>query len=97
MNEHLHGCHVGLIDPELFAGVVDSLEDAMQASVSCVIGIGRVAEINQGDNPFQILILRALPDGQVKEMKENINKHNKKVKDPQEIAANEEDGQYYNL
>lgn len=87
----------GLIDPDLFASVADTLEDVMQASVPGVIENVRVAEINQGNNPFRILSLRALPDGHVKELKDDIHKHNEQIKDPQELAADEEGGDYYNL
>ena len=81
----------------MFAGIADTLEDVMQASVPGVINNVRVAEINQGNNPFRILSLRALPDNRVKELKESIHDQNKKVMDPQEAAANEEGGDYYNL
>src|SRR4051812_15794381 len=87
----------GLIDPDMFIGVADTLEDVMQASVPAVIENVRVAEINQGSNPFRILSLRALPDGHVKELKDDIHKQNAKNKDPQELAADEEGGDYYNL
>ena len=86
-----------LIDPDMFVGVADTLEDAMQASVPRVIENVRVAEINQGNNPFRILSLRALPDGHVKELKDDIHKQNEKNKDPQELAADEGGGDYYNL
>lgn len=69
----------------------------MQASVPSVIENVRVAEINQGNNPFRILSLRALPDGHVSEMKDAIHRQNEKTKDPQELAADEEGGDYYNL
>ena len=62
----------------------------MQASVPSVIENVRVAEINQGNNPFRILSLRALPDGHVSEMKNVIHKQNEKTKDLQELAADEE-------
>lgn len=87
----------GLIDPEMFASVADTLEDVMGASVPAVIENVRVAEINQGNNPIRILSLRALPDTHVKEIKESIHEENKKNKDPQEAAADEEGGDYYNL
>jgi Ca2+-dependent lipid-binding protein len=57
----------------------------------------RVAEINQGSNPLRILSLRALPDAQMKDLKQAIHEENKKTKDPQEAAADEEGGDYYNL
>lgn len=87
----------GLINPEMFASVADTLEDVMGASVPAVIENVRVAEINQGNNPIRILSLRALPDSHVKELKESIHEENKKIKDPQEAAADEEGGDYYNL
>lgn len=96
MNTFL-GVMWGLIDPDMFAGVADTLEDVMQASVPGVIENVRVAEINQGTNPFRILSLRALPDDHVKELKDDIHKQNEKNKDPQELAADEEGGDYYNL
>jgi hypothetical protein len=86
-----------LIDPDLFASAADTLEVVMQASVPGVIKNVRVAEINQGSNLFRILSLRALPDGHVKEMKDDIHRQNQKHKDPQELAADEEGGDYYNL
>ncbi|THV51712.1 hypothetical protein BGAL_0101g00140 [Botrytis galanthina] len=93
----LMGVMWGLIDPDLFASVADTLEDVMQASVPGIIENVRVAEINQGTNPFRILSLRALPDGHVQEMKDDIHRQNEKNKDPQELAADEEGGDYYNL
>ncbi|KAF2277636.1 uncharacterized protein EI97DRAFT_432495 [Westerdykella ornata] len=87
----------GLINPDMFIGVADTLEDVMQASVPSVIEHVRVAEINQGSNPIRILSLRALPDEHMQEMKEAIHEENKRTKDPQEAAADEEGGDYYNL
>lgn len=87
----------GLVNPDMFAAVSDTLEDVMQASVPGIIENVRVAEINQGSNPIRILSLRALPDDHMKEMKKAIHEENKKTKDPQEAAADEEGGDYYNL
>lgn len=87
----------GLINPEMFSGVADMLEDVMQASVPGVIENVRVAEINQGSNPLRILSLRALPDSHMGDMKASIHEENKRKKDPQEAAADEEGGDYYNL
>ncbi|OCT44234.1 meiotically up-regulated protein [Cladophialophora carrionii] len=87
----------GLINPEMFAAVADTLEDVMQASVPGVINNVRVAEIDQGSNPIRILSLRALPDSRMHELKQSIHEENKKTKDPQEAAADEEGGDYYNL
>ena len=87
----------GLINPDMFAGVADTLEDVMKASVPTAIENVRVADIGQGSNAIRILSLRALPDSHVKELKESIHEQNKKSKDPQEAAADEEGGDYYNL
>ncbi|KAF2464976.1 uncharacterized protein BDR25DRAFT_296206 [Lindgomyces ingoldianus] len=87
----------GLINPDMFQGVADTLEDVMQASVPGVIENVRVAEINQGSNPLRILSLRALPDSHMGELKKSIHEENKKTKDPQEAAADEEGGDFYNL
>ncbi|KAK3111542.1 hypothetical protein LTR53_013123, partial [Teratosphaeriaceae sp. CCFEE 6253] len=87
----------GLINPDMFQAVADTLEDVMQASVPGIIENVRVAEISQGSNPLRILSLRALPDDHMGEMKNAIHEENKKTKDPQEAAADEEGGDYYNL
>ena len=87
----------GLLNPDMFSSVADTLEDVMQASVPRIIENVRVAEINQGNNPIRILSLRALPNSHVKELKDSIHEENKKTKDPQEAAADEEGGDYYNL
>ncbi|KAJ9608646.1 hypothetical protein H2200_006417 [Cladophialophora chaetospira] len=87
----------GLINPDMFAAVADTLEDVMQASVPGVINNVRVAEIDQGSNPIRILSLRALPDSKMQDIKQQVHEENKKTKDPQEAAADEEGGDYYNL
>ncbi|KAK3372822.1 hypothetical protein B0T24DRAFT_593084 [Lasiosphaeria ovina] len=87
----------GLINPDMFAAVADTLEDVMQASVPGVIENVKVNDISQGSNPLRILSLRALPDSQVQDLKAEIRKQDEKVKDPQELAADEEGGDFYNL
>src|ERR1700761_2479257 len=89
----------GLVNPDMFVAVADTLEDVMQASVPGIIENVRVAEINQGSNPIRILSLRALPDSHddIKDLKKQMHEDNKKSKDPQEAAADEEGGDYYNL
>jgi hypothetical protein len=87
----------GLVNPDMFAAVADTLEDVMQASVPGVIEHVKVNEISQGRNPLRILSLRALPDGHVQDLKEEIHKRDAKMKDPQELAAEEEGGEFYNL
>lgn len=87
----------GLLNPELFSSVADMLEDVMQASVPGIIENVKVADINQGNNPIRILSIRALPDAHMKEIKDEMREEHEKVKDPQELKADEEGGDYYNL
>ncbi|PGH36871.1 hypothetical protein GX50_00329 [[Emmonsia] crescens] len=87
----------GLLNPDMFASVADTIEDVMQASVPGIIENVRVAEINQGSNPLRVLSLRALPDSQVEDLKKAAHEHNKETKSAQEAAADEEGGSHYNL
>lgn len=87
----------GLINPDMFAAVAGTLEDVMQASVPGVIEHVKVNDISQGSNALRVLSLRALPDSHVQDLKEEIRKRDAKVKDPQEMAAEEEGGDFYNL
>jgi hypothetical protein len=85
MDEHFSGSTLGFNKPRYVCRSCGAIENV------------RVAEINQGNNPFRILSLRALPDGHVKELKGGIHQQNQKNKDLQELAADEEGGDYYNL
>ncbi|KAI9804568.1 MAG: hypothetical protein M1833_006641 [Piccolia ochrophora] len=87
----------GLVNPDMFASVADTLEDVMQASMPGVITGIKVTDINQGSNPLRVLSLRALPDSSMKDLKDELHKENEKVKDPEELKADEEGGDYYNL
>ncbi|KJZ78801.1 hypothetical protein HIM_01574 [Hirsutella minnesotensis 3608] len=87
----------GLINPEMFASVADTLEDVMAASVPGIIENIRVADISQGTNPIRILNMRALPDSHVKDIKDEIHKENEKNMDPNELAAVEQAGSFYNM
>ncbi|KAK4157494.1 hypothetical protein C8A00DRAFT_29643 [Chaetomidium leptoderma] len=87
----------GLVNPDMFVAVADTLEDVMQASVPGVIEHVKVNDISQGSNPLRVLSLRALPDSHVQDLKEEIHKRDAKTKDPQELAAEEEGGDFYNL
>lgn len=69
----------------------------MVASVPGVIDNIRIADINQGTNPIRVLNMRALPDAHVQDIKDEAHKQNKKIMDPDELAANEQAGEYYNL
>ncbi|KAJ5505877.1 C2 membrane targeting protein [Penicillium expansum] len=87
----------GLVNPEMLTPVADTIEDIMQVSAPKVVENVRIAEIDQGSNPLRILSMRALPDDHVQNLKDNIHEENRKNKDPQEAAAAEEGGSYYNM
>ncbi|KAG9256666.1 uncharacterized protein F5Z01DRAFT_617765 [Emericellopsis atlantica] len=87
----------GLINPEMFASVADTLEDVMAASVPGIIENVRVADISQGNNPIRILNMRALPDSHVQDIKDEAYNKAKDETDPEELAANEQAGDFYNL
>jgi Ca2+-dependent lipid-binding protein len=69
----------------------------MAASVPGIIENVHVADITQGNNPIRILNMRALPDSHVKDIKDEIRKQNEKTMDPNELAAVEEAGDFYNM
>ncbi|KAK3331416.1 hypothetical protein B0H66DRAFT_507166 [Apodospora peruviana] len=50
-----------LINPDLFASVVDTLEDVMQASLPKVVRMVSVDDIGQGSEAFRILGVKWLP------------------------------------
>ncbi|KAH7342491.1 hypothetical protein BKA65DRAFT_292857 [Rhexocercosporidium sp. MPI-PUGE-AT-0058] len=52
-----------LINPDLFAGVVDMLEDVMQASLPKVVRMVSIDDIGQGSEAIRILGIRWLPTG----------------------------------
>ncbi len=52
----------GLINPDMFVPVADSIEDIMQQSLPKFIDAIRISDIGQGTNPFRIISMRALPD-----------------------------------
>ncbi|KAH6897463.1 hypothetical protein B0T10DRAFT_507066 [Thelonectria olida] len=87
----------GLVNPEMFSAVADTLEDVMAASVPGIIENVRVADISQGNNPIRILNMRALPDSHVQDIKDELHKQNQENTDPDELAANEQAGSFYNL
>ncbi|CAI7665577.1 unnamed protein product [Penicillium pancosmium] len=87
----------GLVNPDMLIPMADTIEDIMQASAPSVVENVRIAEIDQGNNSLRILSMRALPDDHVENLKQNIHEENIKNKDPQEAAAAEEGGSYYNM
>jgi Ca2+-dependent lipid-binding protein len=86
-----------MINPEMFAAVADTLEDVMVASVPGIIENVRVADMSQGNNPLRILSMRALPDSHVQGIKDEQHKKAKENTDPEELAAMEQAGAFYNL
>ena len=52
-----------LINPDLFASVVDMLEDVMQASLPKIIRMVSVDDLGQGSEAIRILGIRSLPTG----------------------------------
>ncbi|KAL7930528.1 hypothetical protein V8C35DRAFT_160021 [Trichoderma chlorosporum] len=91
------GVFWGMINPEMFAGVADTIEDVMAASVPGVVENVRVADISQGNNPIRILNMRALPDSHVQDIKDEIHKENEKKMDEDELAAVSQAGAFYNM
>ncbi|KAI5302839.1 hypothetical protein KEM56_000297 [Ascosphaera pollenicola] len=87
----------GIIDPEVFSSIGDTIEDIMQSSVPSLIENVRVAQIDQGSNPLRILSMRALPDSHVKDLKEGNKKHTEETSSADEAAATREIGAFYNL
>lgn len=93
-----------LINPEMFAAMADTLEDVMQASVpQSVIENVKVTSIGQGDVPFKILSLRALPsaeeDHRPKSASAQLTQEEKEKKQEQREIEGEDDEDYgyYNL
>ncbi|PVG01479.1 hypothetical protein CPB86DRAFT_781696 [Serendipita vermifera] len=52
----------GLINPDMFVPIADSIEDVMQQSLPKFVEAIRISDIGQGTNPFRIISMRALPD-----------------------------------
>ena len=84
-----------LLNPDMFAGVVDVLEDVMQASVPGIIENVRVADVSQGATPLRLLSLRSLPDQHVGEYLKEGDLDT--VKDKDQAEAEKMGGEWYNL
>ncbi|KAK8060871.1 hypothetical protein PG996_010801 [Apiospora saccharicola] len=52
-----------LVNPDLFLGVADTLEDVMQASIPSIVRMVSVEDIGQGSEPINILGIKWLPTG----------------------------------
>ena len=91
-----------LINPEMFAAMADTLEDVMQASVpQSVIENVKVTSIGQGDVPFKILSLRALPSAEEDSRPKSANltaEERQKKQEQREVEGEDDDDySYYNL
>lgn len=87
----MHLCLLALANEKI------SIEDVMVASVPGIIENVRVADISQGSNSIRVLSLRALPDNHMQDVKNEQYKENIKTMDPEELAATQESGAFYNL
>ncbi|KAK8052287.1 meiotically up-regulated protein [Apiospora rasikravindrae] len=52
-----------LVNPDLFFGVADTLEDVMQASIPSIVRMVSIEDIGQGGEPVNILGIKWLPTG----------------------------------
>jgi hypothetical protein len=92
----------GLINPEMFAAVADTLEDVMQASVPpALIQNVKVGSIGLGDQSFKILSLRSLPSAEedegAKSHGQNQDEKNKKREQRELEGEDDKSMKYYNL
>jgi len=77
-----------LINPELFASVVDMLEDVMQASLPKVVRMVSIDDLGQGSEAIRILGVRWLPTGAAgQSVDENGNLKKASDKDANDRAA----------
>lgn len=92
----------GLINPDMFASMADTLEDVMQASVPpSLIQNVRVSSIGLGDQPIKVLSLRALPSAEedqgAKSNHESQEDRDKKKEQRELEGETDENSKYYNL
>ncbi|KAG8993711.1 hypothetical protein FRB94_010453 [Tulasnella sp. JGI-2019a] len=52
----------GLVNPDMFVPIADTIEDVMQASLPGFVDAIRISDIGQGTNPVRVISMRALPD-----------------------------------
>lgn len=52
----------GLINPDMFVPIADTIEDVMQQSLPKFVEAVRISDLGQGTNPLRIVSMRALPD-----------------------------------
>ncbi|ODN73711.1 hypothetical protein, variant 1, partial [Cryptococcus amylolentus CBS 6039] len=93
----------GLVDPAMFVSIADMVEDILQQSLPGFVDAVRITDIGQGENPFRITSIRALPDqpgdegypktGWINQGNDDIKTKDTAGKDVEEDEA----GDYYNF
>jgi len=81
-----------LINPDLFASMVDTLEDVMQASLPKVIRMVSVDDIGQGSEAFRILGVRWLPTGAAGQSVDTDGKLKSVNDNDRTVSENSQDG-----
>lgn len=89
----------GVLNPEMFAGIGDTIEDVMQTSMPKMVENVRVAELVQGTNPFRVLSIRSLPDSHLRPPEQGAQSQDSEDEDSPESGADRRPNQcgYYNL
>ncbi|TFY71782.1 hypothetical protein EVG20_g1232 [Dentipellis fragilis] len=62
-----------IMNPALFASLVDMLEDIMQGSVPSFVHSVRVSDLGLGSNPMRVTSIRALPDMDTEDVLETLD------------------------
>lgn len=87
----------GIMNPEMFSGIADTIEDVMQLSLPPMVENIHVAQIDQGSNPIRLLSIRALPDDHHLDRASRDNRDEKKSQDPENVDVSADAGDYYNV
>ncbi|KAK4184031.1 hypothetical protein QBC35DRAFT_541491 [Podospora australis] len=85
-----------LINPDLFASLVDTLEDVMQASLPKIVRMVSVDDMGQGSEGVRILGIRWLPTGKANQSVDsdgNITPNNQSEVDLNEQAKQDQDNE----
>lgn len=87
----------GIMNPEMFAGIADTIEDVMQVSMPKLIENVRVAQIDQGSNPLRLLSIRALPDDHHLGDDSRDEQARRQSRDSEDVDVSADAGSYYNV
>lgn len=82
-----------LINPDLFASLVDTLEDVMQASLPRVIRMVSIDDLGQGSESIRILGIRWLPTGAASQSVDADGKLKKPTENKESDRTNPGEGQ----